>query len=111
MLPASCEASEPRGRLLPLAAGMPRNLPTNMSALRPCAFSRAAPQPILRLRAKSRCHRIIFHVSNESGFLRIVANPVIVRFLLPEMFADAVQQLVRLGSRVGFPTPQNAAQR
>lgn len=71
---------------------------------------RAAPDPIPWLRAETGLHRIVRDIGAQAGTFLIVPSPVIITFLLPEVFANAFQQPVCFVGSVGFPTVLYLAQ-
>ena len=56
---------------------------------------RAAPAPVLRLIAQTGGHRIVPDVSRDPGSLRVVANPMVKWFRLPEASFRQPQQALR----------------
>ena len=88
------QVSETGGRMPPSLACWKR-----VAATAIFRWIRAAPRPIFRSCAQSRLYRIIYDIRAKPRPFGVIANPVIVTFLLPEMFAGALEQLVRFRRR------------
>src|SRR5688572_18001270 len=70
----------------------------------------AAPTPFFGRGAQSGNHRVAADVAANPDLLVLIANQMVVGFMLPESFADAAQEQICLACSVTLSAAQNIAE-